>query len=330
MRVERHPVPYGDHIAVVLAYAAAYQVLYPFMQSNWVITSGLRVSCLLLVPRRYWPALVLGEWIPIVEKTVTNAHKFGVMWAVTSSIPFILVCIPVIGALLRRMPLHGRDGYLSIDTLLKICLALSVVTAIEVNLASFPGYLTYPDPVKAWSENMVSFSLGMLLGNYLGTLTIVPMVIVLHEWISGRRRNLHWRSLLHEAILIVVPYLSIVIATAKTDSFEAVTFAQLAIALPVVSMTANHGRPGAALGAMLSSVAMHYVFSKELDPAMLRGEGMLAAVITVALIATRPFRPVRTFRAYPATKAYVDRASIFFKQGLARLPLRFRHPSQGR
>jgi len=330
LRTERNLIPHGDYIAIVIAYAMAYQALYQFVHSNWIITAGLRIGCLLLVPRKYWPALVLGEWIPLVEKIVVNVHRLGPLWAITTSLPFILYCVPVVDALLRRTPLHGRDGYLNIDMLLKTSLVLSLVAIIEVNVTCFPGYLSYADPVKAWLVDIVPFSLDMLVGNYLCTLMIVPLASVLLERISGRRRKLAWRPLLHEALLIVVPYLLIVIAAANTDSFEATIFVQLAIALPVLSMTANHGRPGAAIGAMLSSVAMHYVFTKTLDPVTLRGEGILAAVITVALIATRPFRPVRTFHAYPKTKAYVDRASMFFKQGLGKLPLRVHQPTGSR
>ncbi|UPG87707.1 hypothetical protein L2Y94_10235 [Luteibacter aegosomatis] len=312
----RFRIPFGDHLSVVAAYALIYQALYLFMASHWVITEGLRLSCLLLVPRRYWPALAVGELIPVLWKTISHAQKFGTLWAVTSSYPFIVTSMLIVTLMLRRMSLHDRKNNVSVDFLLAVALVSSLVRAIQVNLLSFPGYLSYPEPVQAWGQSIIPETLSFVIGSYLGALTSAPLVLVLHGYLRKSWRGFPWRPLLHDALLLVAPYLTIVVAASRIDTPEARTFAQLAVIVPVVSMTASHGRPGVAAGALLSSIAMHCIFDKTLDPVTMRAEGMLALVITGALVATRPSRPIRTFRSYSPLWLRNKRTFSYFERGL--------------
>jgi len=313
----RFRLPFGDHLVVIAAYALIYQALYVFMASHWVITESLRLSCLLLVPRRYWPALATGELIPVLWKTISHAQKFGTLWAVTSSYPFIVTSMLIATVMLRYVHPHDRKGNISVDFLLALALVSSLVRAIQINVLSFPGYLSYPEPVRAWGESIVPEALSFVIGGYLVALTIAPLVLVLHGYMRKSWQGFPWRPLLHDAALLVVPYLAIVVASSRTDAPDAGTFAQLAVILPVVSMTASHGRPGAAVGALLSSIAMHYMFDTILDPAMMRAESMLALVITGALLATRPSRPIRTFGSFSPSWSRTKRAFSYFERGFA-------------
>jgi hypothetical protein len=53
------------HVAVALAYAVGYVALRQISFSHWVILSGFRLCALLFVPIRFWPALAVGELIPL-------------------------------------------------------------------------------------------------------------------------------------------------------------------------------------------------------------------------------------------------------------------------
>ena len=53
----RDPLAWGRYLAVAGAYAACYELTRNVSFSHWMLPAGLRLACLLLVPRRYWPAL---------------------------------------------------------------------------------------------------------------------------------------------------------------------------------------------------------------------------------------------------------------------------------
>ncbi|MEX1827160.1 MASE1 domain-containing protein [Luteibacter sp. CQ10] len=327
LRSNRFAIPFGDHIAVVMAFALVYYLLNLVMFDHWNLMSGLRLGCLLLVPRRYWLALAVGETLPVLEKTISHAHVFGIPWAIGASIPFIVVCMPFFTAVVRRLPLRDADGNLRITTLLSLNVVLAVVITLWTMTIGFLGYSSYPDPVQAWWASVGTFTPSFLISHYLGTLTVVPIVVVVHEYLRRRRRTSHWWPLMHEAFLLVIPYLAIVVATARTDTFAECAFVQLAIVLPLIALTMHHGKRGAALGALLSSVAMTCAFTTELAPATVVAEAFVALVITAALFSTRPFRTVRTFRGFQLIQTRLDRVSFFVERGLARSPWRAGRPS---
>jgi hypothetical protein len=90
-------------IAVALGYALVYTVLRPYSGGVWTVTAGLRLSCLLLFPPRYWPALIVGECAAIVPFYYPMAERFGTLWVVVSSIPPMLVAAPVVWWCTRKL-----------------------------------------------------------------------------------------------------------------------------------------------------------------------------------------------------------------------------------
>ena len=48
-------------IGVVVAYAVGFSLLKEISVSHWNLIAGLRLLCLLVVPYRYWPAMIIGE-----------------------------------------------------------------------------------------------------------------------------------------------------------------------------------------------------------------------------------------------------------------------------
>ncbi|UPG87708.1 MASE1 domain-containing protein [Luteibacter aegosomatis] len=324
----RRRVAFRDQLVVVAAYVAIYHLLEPFSVSQWVIPSAIRVGALLLVPRRYWFALVVADTLALLDKNLVNAHRFGLPWALTSSFPFILICMTVFRVVTRHMPLHDSKGDMRMTTALVLALACSVVTPIFTAAAAFVAYLSYPDPLYAWSTDAMTGYPLFVFAYYLGTLTIVPLALVLREYIRHRRRKIQWLPLILDAVFLVVPYLSIIVAGASTEMPAGSVFAQLAITLPVISMTAAHGKRGASVGGPLSIIAMVVTFTNDTDPRTLGAEGFLALVITAALVSTEPSRPVRTFSAHPEIRVRFDRASFYFERGVATVWTRLRRSTE--
>lgn len=67
----------GRHVVVCVGYALCYAMLRDVSVSHWNLPAGLRVACLLLFPYRYWPALLVGELIPVSHHAWSHVNDFG-------------------------------------------------------------------------------------------------------------------------------------------------------------------------------------------------------------------------------------------------------------
>ena len=78
---------WGQHVAIAAAYVGFYEICRHLSVTQWMLMSGLRLTCMVLLPTCYWPALVLGEELPLLENALLWGHKFGVLWALLAAVP---------------------------------------------------------------------------------------------------------------------------------------------------------------------------------------------------------------------------------------------------
>jgi hypothetical protein len=79
--------PLLRHGAVALLYALGFVLLRQVSFSYWVLFAGYRLTVLLLVPRRYWPALALGELGPLAYIALLCLPDFGGPWSMIMMVP---------------------------------------------------------------------------------------------------------------------------------------------------------------------------------------------------------------------------------------------------
>lgn len=283
----KDPFAWGRYIAVAGAYAACYELTRYFTFSHWVLTAGLRLACLLLVPKRYWPALAVGETLPVAEMAVLHAPMFGAMWATLASITPIVICMPVIAWLKTRTTLLRPDGQINMGMVLFATLACALLTAVDnaVVLSSvvMGDGSTAPPPTLAL---FLAWSLGL----YLGALTLTPSIIALRERLSAQPQGVVtlqavWHSTLtRDALFIAVPLLALLMGVASQTSDGALQCVRIAMAVPVVVLTWRHGWHGTAIGGMLASIAMASTSFQLQDPSMIQAQTILAFVISTSLL----------------------------------------------
>lgn len=297
--VNANKIPLGHYFAIAAAYAACYEVVRHFSFSHWMLTAGLRLACLLLIPRRFWPALVIGEALPLIEKAALCAPSLGIAWAMVSSVPFICLCMPVVALVLRRMNLYDSAGQLKMSSILTATLGCALVTALRVNAAVFAAYIVRPDGIHAWMAEAIPDFMADLLGCYLGALTLTPVILALREIISQRTVNLRdmvYHPLLRDTFFIVAPCLAVLTMVARIENHVISEYARLALVLPVVVATARHGWQGGAISGMLASIGMACTATVLLDPTMIRAQVVLSLTISGALVAGVRIAQQRTLR----------------------------------
>ena len=281
------PYAWGRYLAVAGAYAACYELTRYFSFSHWMLPAGLRLACLLLVPRRFWPALAVGEALPIAEMALMHAADFGVWWALAACVPPIVFCMPAIAWLRNRAPLLRADGQLNMATIMLATLVCAAVNTLDNSLVL--SLVDMGDGSPAPSGTTPIF-LAWILGAYLGALTLTPMLMAMRERLAAQPRGIvTWSAVWHsqltrDALLIVVPSLALLMAMSSLLSDGPLQYARMAMAVPVVALTWRHGWHGTAIGGMLASIAMASTSFELQDPSMIQAQVVLAFVISTSLI----------------------------------------------
>ena len=296
---------WAQQFAIAAAYAACYELARYLSFSHWLLTAGLRLACLFLVPVRFWPALILGEALPSLENALLLEPQFGKAWALAAAVPMVLLWIPVVRPLRRRWPLYAQDGSLRVATLLVATLGCALVNAIATTLELETALLSNPG---AWPEiSSATYFWAYLLGGYLGALTLTPTILAMvarakatpHFTLATLWRSAMARDLVAWAIPICGGLAWVALATDQ-DLLRQV--ARLALLLPVFVLALRHGWHGTAVGGMLASVALAITATTLLDPAMIRCQAVLALAISGTLLVGA--RTHHAALASPAARAH--------------------------
>nr|WP_063572194.1 MASE1 domain-containing protein [Luteibacter rhizovicinus] len=280
-----HWKAWGQHIAVIGAYAACYRLAYQLSMSHWELTVGLRLCCLLIVPVRLWPALAFGELLPVIENAFLSMDEFGPVWALAASVPQIVVCMACMLPLRQRWALWGPDGRIRMPYLVSAALCCALMSALR---DSTTLWIALASVSKDWGPG-VSVSIGFsayLLGGYLGALTLAPALFAIREQV----RKTHSltavlrSTLFRDTCAWVVPVLVILAWQATLHAGYVQQAARLAMVLPVIGMAFRHGWHGAALAGMGASIAMALTSTVMRDPMLIECQVALAFVLSAALL----------------------------------------------
>lgn len=284
-----HWEAWGKHIAIAAAFAGCYELCRAVSVPQWMLMSGFRLTCLLLLPARYWAAILVGEALPLLENAMFWTHRFGYQWAGMAAVPMTLMWVPVLKWLRRRWPIHDADGRPRMAPILAANLITSIISAVAttallvVSLNHSPGQ--WPDVVPE------DYVFPYLLGAYLGALTVTPAVLALYERFRalGDRplsAGVVWRSpLLRDTVWWVLPSLAVLAWAAAIVPDDALRqAARLTMLWPILGMAWRHGWHGTAVAGMAASAAMATTATAFLDPLMIQTQVILSIVVSGALL----------------------------------------------
>jgi glucose-6-phosphate-specific signal transduction histidine kinase len=280
------PRRWGRHVVVCLAYALGYTLLRDVSVSHWNLPAGLRVASLMLLPRRYWPALLVGELIPVSYHAWVCLDNFGWRWAALAAMPPILPLMAVVAWMQRYARLVPSRHQINMPLLLGIIFAGAVLTALDDVLVVSAVRMPADTPAP---QIDIQVAFGYFLGNYLGALAVAPSVIAIHLWLTGKtppaREAPLWRSRLARDTLVgVLTSLLVLMGLVFSSQGDSMQVFRIAMFLPVVWLTSRHGWQGAALGGTLASVAVTMTSSIVRDPAVIQAQAFIAFAITTLLM----------------------------------------------
>jgi two-component system, NarL family, sensor histidine kinase FusK len=268
---------------VAAGYALAYLTVRPFSDAQWTLTSGLRVACLLLVPYRFWPALVLGEVFPLTYWNHQEGVELGWVWMVLASVPPIIVGMPIVWWCRHRLALFPSRRLINIGALLQCLLFLSTAWA-------FISYLLYltASPSHYESEMAAAPAIGTVmyfLGNYLGMVAILPWALLarLEPWqgqLCFKLKQLFASRMSRDIFSFVLPSMGAFFALSYVDHDGIGKVARAAMLLPVAWLTLKHGWRASLLGSTFVVTCVCMLFACKPDEEMLQVQSYVVIAVT--------------------------------------------------
>jgi glucose-6-phosphate-specific signal transduction histidine kinase len=272
------------HLAVTVAYAVCYTLLRDVSVSHWMLPAGLRVLCLLLVPYRYWPALFVGEALPLAYNGWLYHERFGWLWACALTVPPVMLSAPWFAWCRRRMMLF-RGGQINMGLLLLSVLMEGTISGLAncMTLGVMHTHGGEVTPDVTWP-----IALNYFLGSYLGALTLVPLFFALRP--SVPKWRVAWADVIRSTFVrdcvtgVVPPLLLMVWIAASVQNIDMVQVARMAMFLPVAWLTLRHGWRGAAIAGALASVAVELTMTVVRDPAVMQAQALIAFAVSSLLM----------------------------------------------
>lgn len=285
----RRWVEVSRHAAVALGYALGFMLLREVSFSHWVLFAGLRFCALLLVPYRYWPALVIGEFAPAAYTSFSCLEVYGAAWSTLAAFPPIILGIPVIYWGRARLDVLTGDGSVNIRPLL-LCTLLAAVFWSFFNLAVLSlAKLPADSPPLMYSSILGRW----FVGNFLGVLTVAPLVLSIREFlikgaIRARVRNALKRGLLGTSGAVIASLVALILVGNLASSESLRESARMAMFLPVVWLALKHGWHGAAVGGTLASIGVVATMPAIADAGTMQAQVFIAfSIITMLLLGER-------------------------------------------
>lgn len=288
---------WGRHGAICAGYALLYVLLRDFSVSHWNLPAGLRVACLLLLPYRYWPALFIGESLPVGYHAWDCHDQFGWRWAALAAIPPILPISFAVAWAKRHARLMLGARQVNMTMLLGVILAGAILTAAG-NALTLAATQLPPDSPPLIITSQILF--GYFLGNYLGAIALVPTVLVVQLALARGARltqsATRWYGhLTRDCLIGVLLPLIVLVGLVFSSQGDSMQVFRIAMFLPVAWLTSRYGWQGAAIGGTLASFAVTMTSTMVRDPGVIQAQAMMAfAVTTLLLLGSRIAHQVHT------------------------------------
>ena len=288
--------PWLQQLVIAVAFGGAYLLVRSVSLAyfaHWMPQAGIWLGGVLLLPRRFWPALLVANVVALIPGAYACFDQYGWSGSLLHLIPISAFAMWATWPLRAHLPgtVSGKRVLESITAkhmvaLLSCIFAFALLTAADgtwqYSLTFLPGQ-NAPALIRLWAPRY-------LLGNYLGCLTVVPLALAIHQAIrqseswSDLARQMGRSRLLLEGVVLglaCVGLLTAMGAGMAGDMWR--QGARMALFLPVAWMAVRYGWQGAAVGGTAASIGIMLSMPAQYDPGVINAQNFMAIFLTVLL-----------------------------------------------
>jgi hypothetical protein len=309
--------------AVIVAYAVAYVLLRPLSDAHFPIIAGLRLSCLLLMPYRLWPALVIGELFPLAYFNILWTAQYGAPALVLETTPPIAIAMPIVWWCRSRLALFPNKRLVNVKTLLTCGLLVSLVWTLVnfVTIAAIRPSEGNPPP------DLNSLMLiGLFIGKYISILALVPPVLIAKvDYDAGLLRSRLQRfaksRLLIETASLILPAFIALSWLSLHGNEDAKQLTRMVMFLPALWLTIRYGWRAAVVSGTLAIICICSVIASRPEPDLLQAQAFIAFAVTClfAFGARITAQNLREVRGHLDAKSAMELAQRSLYQGELRI-----------
>jgi two-component system, NarL family, sensor histidine kinase FusK len=266
-------------LGACVGYALAFLAMHALNvgQGHWHLYAALQLICLLLVPYRYWVAILIGETLPNAYFALSCLADFGPTWVAIRMIPEMLLSMPIVWLCRSRLNIFPSRHLVNVKALLMCVLMVSVVLSVYSFVLMFSS-IHVPKALYSLRPEIMA---GYITGNYAGLLTLVPWALIARlDYRKGRVKEQVMRlwssKLLADAFGIALPVIALLAVGASTLHDAPTQLIEMGMFIPAAWLTAKHGWRAAALAGTVVLIC-----DGLLQP---RGLPALAALETIAVL----------------------------------------------
>lgn len=272
------------HFTVVaIGYGLLFAGLHAISFSHWAVFNGLRLAALLILPYRYWPAILLGEIGPLALDSLHHLDQGGVAWAFAHATPGCLIVMPAAYAYRKKPASLRHDALRVVDFLM--CALVASVLLTAWNFATLAMTHLPPNFVMPAFDQLAG---RWVLGNFLGILTLCPVLLASWDVLNRASPQSLAARIVHSRFLRECLGTSVPIAIAAVLYASRVPgeqqCAQIMMSVPVVALALRYGWGGAAMGGFVASTAIIVMMPALYDHDTLQAETLIAFVVSTMLM----------------------------------------------
>jgi two-component system, NarL family, sensor histidine kinase FusK len=268
-------------VAVAMGYALTYTTIHPYSDAIWSITSGLRFTCLLLIPYRYWIALAIGEAVPLTYTMFQCVHLYGYATTLLWSFPPIVTAMPVIWLCRRYLRLFPAKRVIDMKALL-IC---AFSTALVWTAVTYIGLSLEIEPEKSLDHVGPIDIATFFIGDYIAILAIATWPLFARIAYSGTSLKAAISSafgspITHRTAFVALPSVLLISTVSMHVGPEIKPIIQMTLFAPVWWISLRYGWRGTAASGPLAVACVALTSESVADPIIIQTLSFVAFAIT--------------------------------------------------
>ncbi|GFZ85966.1 MASE1 domain-containing protein [Dyella caseinilytica] len=184
---------WARHLAVIAGYMLIRTLFHPFTDGHMSLYAGLRLGALLLLPYRYWPAVVACDIFCLAQTTIECAGQLGTHWAMWNMLPGSITAQPIAWWCRERMGLFPNKRQVNFMALFVAIAGVSATWTL-FNCITMLSATDPTQPLKL-SATLVAAA---FTGQYMGMLATIPWALMARvEWESKLPVRQRWQRISH-------------------------------------------------------------------------------------------------------------------------------------